>query len=152
MISHEWAQRTSEISCSTREVNLVFPGTHVFLCLLYKGQSMKSEKFLQKSDNWKAIIFTCEIIINNLTCEIITFISAGSTRELTQGRILKDDVDFSTGCDVIFEVSMRRGRLEGVLRKSTPKIRYYKDVTLCENYVRDFFIAAILPVSVKFVI
>jgi hypothetical protein len=32
------------------------------------------------------------------------------------------------------------------------KIRYYKDVTLCENYVRDFFIAAILPVSVKFVI
>jgi hypothetical protein len=28
------------------------------------------------------------------------------------------------------------------------KIRYYKDVTLCENYVRDFFIAAILPVSV----
>jgi hypothetical protein len=31
-----------------------------------------------------------------------------------------------------------------------PKIRYYKDVTLCENYVRDFFIAAILPVSVKF--
>jgi hypothetical protein len=26
------------------------------------------------------------------------------------------------------------------------KIRYYKDVTLCENYVRDFFIAAILPV------
>jgi hypothetical protein len=33
-----------------------------------------------------------------------------------------------------------------------PKIRYYKDVTLCENYVRDFFIAAILPVSVKFVI
>jgi hypothetical protein len=30
------------------------------------------------------------------------------------------------------------------------KIRYYKDVTLCENYVRDFFIAAILPVSVKF--
>ena len=32
------------------------------------------------------------------------------------------------------------------------KIRYYKDVTLCENYVRDFFIAAIFPVSVKFVI
>ena len=32
------------------------------------------------------------------------------------------------------------------------KIRYYKDVPPCENYVRDFFIAAILPVSVKFVI
>jgi hypothetical protein len=32
------------------------------------------------------------------------------------------------------------------------KIRYYKDVPLWENYVRDFFIAAILPVSVKFVI
>jgi hypothetical protein len=27
------------------------------------------------------------------------------------------------------------------------KIRYYKDVTLCENYVRDFFIAAILSKS-----
>jgi hypothetical protein len=35
-------------------------------------------------------------------------------------------------------------------RETWTKIRYYKDVTLCENYVRDFFIAAILPVSVKF--
>jgi hypothetical protein len=35
--------------------------------------------------------------------------------------------------------------------KTAAKIRYYKDVPLCENYVRDFFIAAILPVSVKFV-
>jgi hypothetical protein len=35
-------------------------------------------------------------------------------------------------------------------RSAGAKIRYYKDVTLCENYVRDFFIAAILPVSVKF--
>jgi hypothetical protein len=33
----------------------------------------------------------------------------------------------------------------------SPKIRYYKDVPLCENYVRDFFIAAILPVSVKLI-
>ena len=32
------------------------------------------------------------------------------------------------------------GNIEYIL----PKIRYYKDVTLCENYVRDFFIAAIL--------
>jgi hypothetical protein len=37
-----------------------------------------------------------------------------------------------------------------VLAITQAKIRYYKDVTLCENYVRDFFIAAILPVSVKF--
>jgi hypothetical protein len=36
------------------------------------------------------------------------------------------------------------------VHKPEPKIRYYKDVPLCENYVRDFFIAAILPVSVKF--
>jgi hypothetical protein len=32
----------------------------------------EKREFLQKSDNWKAIIFTCEIIINNLTCEIIS--------------------------------------------------------------------------------
>ena len=38
------------------------------------------------------------------------------------------------------------------LKVPTAKIRYYKDVTLCENYVRDFFIAAILPVSVKLAI
>jgi hypothetical protein len=62
--SHEWA-------CSTREINLVFPSTHVFFCLLYKGHSLKSDNFYRK-----AIIFTCEIIINNLTCEIISFISA----------------------------------------------------------------------------
>jgi hypothetical protein len=67
MISQEWAQRTSEISCSTFEINLVFPSIHVFFCLLYKGQCLKSNNILQKSDNWKAIIFTCEIIINNLT-------------------------------------------------------------------------------------
>ena len=36
-----------------------------------------------------------------------------------------------------------------VMSRVAAKIRYYKDVTLCENYVRDFFIAAILPVSVK---
>jgi hypothetical protein len=44
MISHEWAQRTSEISCSTREMNLVFPSTHVFFCLLYKQNSVKNNK------------------------------------------------------------------------------------------------------------
>ena len=31
--------RTGEISCSTREINKVFPSIHVFLCLLYKGKS-----------------------------------------------------------------------------------------------------------------
>jgi hypothetical protein len=39
---------------------------------------------------------------------------------------------------------------EARVAKPWTKIRYYKDVPLCENYVRDFFIAAILPVSVKF--
>ena len=38
MISHEWAQRTSVISFSTREINFVFPSIHVFFCLLYKGR------------------------------------------------------------------------------------------------------------------
>ena len=33
---------TREISCSTREINLVFPSIHVFFCLLYKGQSLKA--------------------------------------------------------------------------------------------------------------
>jgi hypothetical protein len=49
MISHEWAQRTSEISCSTREINLVFPSAHVFFCLLYKRQSLKSDNFYRKA-------------------------------------------------------------------------------------------------------
>ena len=52
MISHEWAQRTSEIteiSCSTREINMVFPSTHVFFCLLHKGQSLKSDNFYRKA-------------------------------------------------------------------------------------------------------
>jgi hypothetical protein len=62
---------------STQEINLVFPSTHVFFCLLYKGQSLKNDKFYRK-----AIIFTFEIIINNLTCEIISFISFISARNL----------------------------------------------------------------------
>ena len=32
------------ISCSTREINLVFPSTHVFFCLLYKQNSVKNNK------------------------------------------------------------------------------------------------------------
>jgi hypothetical protein len=45
MISHElWAPRMSEISCSTREINLVFPSTHVFFCLLYKQNSVKNNQ------------------------------------------------------------------------------------------------------------
>ena len=34
---------------STREINLVFPSTHVFFCLLYKGQSLKSDNFYRKA-------------------------------------------------------------------------------------------------------
>ena len=34
----------SEISCSTQEINLVFPSTHVFFCLLYKQNSVKNNK------------------------------------------------------------------------------------------------------------
>ena len=50
MISHSFAALTREISCSiTREINLVFPSTHVFFCLLYKGQSVKSDNFYRKA-------------------------------------------------------------------------------------------------------
>ena len=73
--------------CSTREINLVFPSTHVFFCLLYKGQSVKSDNFYRK-----AIIFTCEIIMNNLTCEIITFISARNLYKSTILYIINKDI------------------------------------------------------------
>jgi hypothetical protein len=29
--------------------HLVFPSTHVFFCLLYKGQSLKSDNFYRKA-------------------------------------------------------------------------------------------------------
>ena len=29
--------------------DLVFPNTHVFFCLLYKGQSLKSDNFYRKA-------------------------------------------------------------------------------------------------------
>jgi hypothetical protein len=75
------SERTERVrSCSTREINLVFllrTKHPCIFCLLHKGKSLKSGNFYRKlSDKWKAIIFTCEIIINNLTCEIISFISA----------------------------------------------------------------------------
>ena len=35
-------------SCSTREINLVFPSIHVFFCLLYKG-SLQGRRNI---DNW----------------------------------------------------------------------------------------------------
>jgi hypothetical protein len=54
----------------------------IFLFIIYRT-FFEKRYFLQKSDNWKAIIFTCEIIINNLTCEIISFISARNLYEST---------------------------------------------------------------------
>ena len=35
MISHSFAELTREISCSTLEINLVFPRTHVLLSMYY---------------------------------------------------------------------------------------------------------------------
>ena len=40
--ANEW-----EISCSTREINLVFPSTHVFFCLLYKLQVFQFQIFMR---------------------------------------------------------------------------------------------------------
>jgi hypothetical protein len=53
-------------------------------------------------------------------------------------------------CNNFFDTPCISGRKNSEFYVIISKIRYYKDVTLCENYVRDFFIAAILPVSVKF--
>jgi hypothetical protein len=39
-----WKYQIYFISCSTREINLVFPSTHVFFCLLYKQNSVKTIK------------------------------------------------------------------------------------------------------------
>ena len=39
VISHAFTALTREISCLTREMNLVFPSTHVLFCFLYKLQS-----------------------------------------------------------------------------------------------------------------
>ena len=48
--NNTWVRgNTRFISCSTREINLVFPSTHVFFCLLYKGQSLKSDNFYRKA-------------------------------------------------------------------------------------------------------
>ena len=40
------------IICSTREINLVFPSTHVFFCLLYK------QNCLLYKQNWSNILPT----------------------------------------------------------------------------------------------
>ena len=50
MISHSFAALTREISCSTLEINLVFPRTHVLFSMFhsYKNQSL-SVIFIFKS-------------------------------------------------------------------------------------------------------
>jgi transposase len=46
----ESSVESERVECfSTREINLVFPSTHVFFCLLYKGQSLKSDNFYRKA-------------------------------------------------------------------------------------------------------
>ena len=57
--------------------NFIFPNIHVLFYLLYKKIVLLPHK--NKSVNSKRfiIIDTCEIIMNNHTCEIIDFISRG---------------------------------------------------------------------------
>jgi hypothetical protein len=38
------ARKYQIYNCSTREINLVFPSTHVFFCLLYKQNLVKNNK------------------------------------------------------------------------------------------------------------
>ncbi|CAB3991822.1 Hypothetical predicted protein, partial [Paramuricea clavata] len=78
---------------------------------------------------WNKSHFTRQLETKGTMRRLLFMMLAAITEkeiELTQGRILKDDIDYSTGCGVIFEVSMRRGRLEGVLRKSTPSKGYFQ--------------------------
>jgi hypothetical protein len=49
-------------------------------CLLYKGQSLKSDNFYKKAIIKK--MFTCEIVINNLTC-VISHVRLDSLRSTT---------------------------------------------------------------------
>ena len=65
-------QRTSEISCSTREINFIFPSIHALFSLLYKTIVLLFHK--HRVGMCLIRIDTCEIIMNRHTREIIDFI------------------------------------------------------------------------------
>ena len=68
------SKRTSEISCSTREINnFIFLSTHVLFCLLYKIIVLLPHKN-------RAVNFNAFTIID--PCEIIDFISGGNINKL----------------------------------------------------------------------
>ena len=58
MISHSFAALTREISCSTLEINLVFPSTHVlFSIYLYFMKDATCHNFNQSCMNRKVRLF-----------------------------------------------------------------------------------------------
>ena len=77
-ISHELEKRTSEISCSTREINFIFSSICVLFCLLYKkvllphkNRAVYSNAF---HDNWHtrlSILFVEETSIKHIFYIII---------------------------------------------------------------------------------
>ena len=59
------------------DISYIVPSIHVLFCLLYESiaplLSKLPPKIALKHNADSAIIVTCEITINNLTCEIIIF-------------------------------------------------------------------------------
>ena len=61
-ISHEWAKRTSEISCSTREMNFVLPSIHVHYSVYFININTKNGFSLGRWNDIftrKNIVFLC---------------------------------------------------------------------------------------------
>ena len=94
------SKRTSEISCSTREINnFIFLSTHVLFCLLYKIIVLLPHKNRAVPVNVNAftIIDTCEIIMNNHTCEIIM---NNHTCEINMNNHTCEIIDFISGGNI----------------------------------------------------
>jgi hypothetical protein len=72
MISHSFAALTREISCSTLEINLVFPRTHVFNILYINSQFLFSVKLWPDSEAYFTLYFQNILNITNFG-EILLF-------------------------------------------------------------------------------
>ena len=77
MISHSFAALTRWISCSTLEINLVFPRTHVlfsmylFVKIFYQGKTLRFQYVIMRCDV-TPVIFAYETKLNILQRKQVT--------------------------------------------------------------------------------
>ena len=109
-ISHEWTKRTSQISCTTREINFIFPSIHVYhsVCFININKDNLNWELIFTLDiftrknivfyvYWNKIFFSGQKLVlwsqwylcnnktsqTNVSCSLLVVPTAGTPQQIT---------------------------------------------------------------------